>query len=77
MNNRQLNPYPMAELSTTRERPHKLGQGYLIPYAEAWDSADELLIEVKLPISTRSEATQVTFEQGILTIYGLHLFCIR
>lgn len=72
MSNRRLNPYPIAKLSTTRERPRRLGQGYLIPYAEAWQSADELLIEVKLPISARSEAIEVTFEQGILTVYGLY-----
>ena len=72
MNRRRLKPYPIAKLSTRRERPRRLGHGYLIPYAEAWESADELLIEVKLPASARRQAIDVTFEQGALTVYGLY-----
>jgi len=72
MNNRRLKPYPIAKLSTRRERPRRPSHGYLIPHAEAWQSASELLIEVKLPTSAQPETIDVTFEQGVLTVYGLY-----
>lgn len=70
MNNKRLNPYPIAKLATRRGR--RPSQGYLIPYTSAWESAEVLLIEVKLPASVRRETILVTFEQGLLTVYGLY-----
>jgi HSP20 family protein len=54
---------------TGRATTNGNGGGYLVPPADAWESEDEVHIEMALP-GVDTESVDVTFEQNSLTVRG-------
>ena len=59
----------LDRMSGTERNGNRYREQHLVPRADAWETDDEVLIQMALP-GVDSENVDVTFEQDMLTIQG-------